>query len=167
MTIHPLFAGFKGEDLYAVAAALGFVAHVDTCLGPLPAVLPTAHAARLLLGGDLAGFYFAGGWGAPGVHCLFFVKPLTALASTCWLAGLGTRVEGWNPSYLHSGVTVLADLQAAGYAAFGDQLGDWPRVVPDDAEKFAEAYALVLDGFAVLTNNVPSSAFEAVALSPG
>lgn len=87
MNIHPLFAGFKGESPYAVGAALGFAIHVETALGQLPAALDPQQRERTREGGDLAGFQFAGGWGAPGAHCLMFAKPLTRLAATWWQAG--------------------------------------------------------------------------------
>lgn len=87
MNFHPLFAGFKGESPYAVGAALGFAVHVETALGPLPPALDQAQRARMCEGGDLVGFHFAGGWGAPGAHCLMFAKPLTRLAATWWQAG--------------------------------------------------------------------------------
>ncbi len=87
MTLHPLFAGFKDFSPYAVGAALGFAIHVDTALGPLPTTLDQPQRARMREGGDLAGFHFAGGWGAPGAHCLMFAKPLTALAVEWWRAG--------------------------------------------------------------------------------
>ena len=41
-------------------------------------------------GGDLVGFQFAGGWSAPGAHCLMFAKPLTEVAAKLWQAGLPT-----------------------------------------------------------------------------
>lgn len=87
MNIHPLFAGFKGESPYAMGAALGFAIHVETALGPLPTSLDQPQRARMREGGDLAGFHFAGGWGAPGAHCLMFAKPLTRMAATWWRAG--------------------------------------------------------------------------------
>lgn len=88
MSIHPLFAGFKGHSPHAVGAALGFAIHVETALGPLPVGLPVEHADRLAFGGDLSGFQWAGGWEAPGVHCLMFAKPLTAMAAAWWQVGL-------------------------------------------------------------------------------
>lgn len=87
MNFHPLFAGFKGESPCAVGAALGFAIHVETALGALPATLDPLQRVRLHEGGDLAGFQFAGGWGAPGAHCLMFAKPLTRMAATLWRAG--------------------------------------------------------------------------------
>ena len=87
MIFHPLFAGFKGASPYAVGAALGFAIHVETALGALPATLDPLQRVRLHEGGDLAGFQFAGGWGAPGAHCLMFAKPLTRMAATLWRAG--------------------------------------------------------------------------------
>lgn len=87
MTLHPLFAGFKGESPYAVGAALGFAIHVETALGALPATLDPLQRVRMHEGGDLAGFQFAGGWGAPGAHCLMFAKPLTRMAASLWRAG--------------------------------------------------------------------------------
>lgn len=87
MNFHPLFAGFKGESPYAVGAALGFAIHVETALGPLPDTLDPRQRARMHEGGDLAGFQFAGGWGAPGAHCLMFAKPLTRNAATWWQTG--------------------------------------------------------------------------------
>ena len=87
MTLHPLFAGFKDFSPYAVGAALGFAVHVDTALGPLPTTLDPLQRARMREGGDLAGFHFAGGWGAPGAHCLMFAKPLTTLAVEWWRSG--------------------------------------------------------------------------------
>lgn len=88
MNFHPLFAGFRGEDPYAVGAALGFAIHVETARGVLPAALNPEQRSRLDHGGDLVGFRFAGGWGAPGVYCLMFAKPLTTVAAKMWQAGL-------------------------------------------------------------------------------
>jgi hypothetical protein len=87
MNLHPLFAGFTESSPYAVGAALGFAIHVETALGALPATLDPLQRARMREGGDLAGFQFAGGWGAPGAHCLMFAKPLTRYAATWWQAG--------------------------------------------------------------------------------
>lgn len=89
MIIHPLFAGFKGEDAFAVGGALGFDVHVETAVGALPVDVPASLRRRLGDAGDLAGFLPAGGWDAPGVHCLLFVKPRTATAMAMWRAGLG------------------------------------------------------------------------------
>lgn len=89
MSMHPLFAGFSGANLYAVGQALGFAVHAECARGALPVWLSAEHRRRQLPGEDLAGFYYAGGWNAPGAHCLLFVKPLTAFAQTCYLAGLG------------------------------------------------------------------------------
>lgn len=96
MNMHPLFAGFDGFSLYAVGQALGFAVHTESALGLLSEVLPADQANRLLPGADLAGFHYAGGWDAPGVHCLLFVKPLTPLAVVCWEAGAnkGVQAEG-------------------------------------------------------------------------
>ena len=88
MTLHPLFAGFNGACPYAMGAALGFAIHVEAVRGALPSVLDPLQRARTGEGGDLAGFQFAGGWGAPGVHCLMFAKPLTRLAAAWWRAGV-------------------------------------------------------------------------------
>lgn len=93
MNIHPLFAGFKDSSPYAVGAALGFAIHVETVLGALPAALDPLQRVRMREGGDLAGFQFAGGWGAPGAHCLMFAKPLTRLAATWWRAGVEDDVS--------------------------------------------------------------------------
>ena len=87
MNMHPLFAGFENSSPYAVGAALGFAIHVETALGALPATLDPLQRARMREGGDLAGFQFAGGWGAPGAHCLMFAKPLTRNAATWWQTG--------------------------------------------------------------------------------
>lgn len=87
MNLHPLFAGFADSSPYAVGAALGFAIHVETALGALPATLDPLQRARMREGGDLAGFHFAGGWGAPGAHCLMFAKPLTRYAATWWQTG--------------------------------------------------------------------------------
>lgn len=86
MNLHPLFAGFTDSSPYAVGAALGFAIHVEAALGAMPATLDPLQRARMREGGDLAGFLFAGGWGAPGAHCLMFAKPLTRLAVTWWEA---------------------------------------------------------------------------------
>ena len=88
MTLHPLFSGFKGESPYSVGAALGFAIHIEAVRGALPSVLDPLQQSRTREDGDLAGFQFAGGWGAPGVHCLMFAKPLTRLAAAWWCAGL-------------------------------------------------------------------------------
>lgn len=164
--MHPLFAGFKDVSPYALGAALGFAVHVDSVRGPLPVELSPEHAARLQAGGELAGFYWAGGWEAPGVvHCLMFVKPLTALASVCWLAGQGHGLVGMRASYLYSGVQALGDLEAVAYAALGEEVAGWPRLQPDDTQLFAEAFALLLDGFMVQTGNarLPLDLLEVVA----
>lgn len=88
MSIHPLFAGFEGHNPHALGAALGFAIHLETALGALPAVLSAQHVERLGFGGELSGFRWAGGWEAPGVHCLMFVKPLTSMAAAWWDVGL-------------------------------------------------------------------------------
>lgn len=88
MRIHPLFAGFAGCDAYRVGDALGFAVHVETGHGPLPGQLPFRQLMRLGGSGDLPGYLFAGGWSAPGVHGLLFVKPLSAMAEAWWRAGL-------------------------------------------------------------------------------
>lgn len=156
MTMHPLFAGFKDVSPYALGAALGFAVHVDAVRGSLPSELPTEAVERLQAGGELAGFHWAGGWESPGrMHCLMFVKPLTALASVCWLAGLGNGLVGMRASYLYSGAQALADLEVAAYAALGEEVVGWPQLRPDDSQLFAEAFALLLDGFMVQTGNAP------------
>ena len=152
--MHPLFAGFKDVSPYALGAALGFAVHVEVSRGSVPSELPPEAVERLQAGGDLAGFYWAGGWEAPGVaHCLMFVKPLTALASVCWLAGLGGQWRELHPSYFYTGAQVLGDLEAALYAAGGESTLGWPRVSADQTQLFAEAFALLLDGFLVQTGN--------------
>lgn len=88
MSFHPLFAGFHGVDPYAVGAALGFAIHVEASRGVLPATLNPAQRSRMDHGGDLVGFQYAGGWQAPGAHCLMFAKPLTPVAAKLWQAGL-------------------------------------------------------------------------------
>jgi len=85
--MHPLFAGFEGASPYAVGAALGFAIHVESALGALPITLNPLQRERMREGGDLAGFHFAGGWGAPGAHCLMFAKPLTRNAAAWWKTG--------------------------------------------------------------------------------
>lgn len=94
MSIHPLFAGFKGSCPHRVGAALGFAVHVESGRGDLPPGLPVEHLTRMQSGGDLAHFHYAGGWQAAGVHCLLFAKPLTALAAQWWCAG----VSAWRPA---------------------------------------------------------------------
>lgn len=91
MKVHPLFAGFKGASPHAVGAALGFAVHVETYRGALPEALPVDHQPRLQEGGDLFGFRFAGGWEAPGAHCLMFAKPLTMMAASWWFVGEGEQ----------------------------------------------------------------------------
>jgi hypothetical protein len=88
MNFHPLFEGFHGVDPYAVGAALGFAIHVEASRGLLPATLNPAQRSRMDHGGDLVGFQYAGGWQAPGAHCLMFAKPLTPVAAKLWQAGL-------------------------------------------------------------------------------
>ena len=90
MNFHPLFSGFHGASPYAVGDALGFAIHVEAELGKLPASLNPEQRARMDRGGDLAGYQFAGGWNAPGAHCLMFAKPLTVVAAKLWQAGLPT-----------------------------------------------------------------------------
>jgi len=92
--MHPLFAGFSGANLYAVGQALGFAVHAECARGALPACLSPEHRQRQLSGEDLAGFHYAGGWDAPGAHCLLFVKPLTAFAEVCLHEGLGYTGAG-------------------------------------------------------------------------
>lgn len=93
MDMHPLFAGFHGVDAYAVGAALGFAIHVEVVRGPLPIELSPAERGRIAARVGLDGFHFAGGWGAPGVHCLMFAKPLTRNAATWWQTGAPCVVE--------------------------------------------------------------------------
>ncbi len=88
MNFHSLFAGFHGADPYVVGAALGFSIHIETSLGALPVSLSPAQRSRMDHGGDLVGFQYAGGWQAPGAHCLMFAKPLTPVAARLWQAGL-------------------------------------------------------------------------------
>lgn len=96
--MHPLFSGFAGANLYAVGQALGFAVHAECGRGALPAWLSVEHRRRQLSGEDLAGFHYAGGWEAPGAHCLLFVRPLTAFAQTCYLAGVGgAEAPDWLP----------------------------------------------------------------------
>lgn len=166
MTMHPLFAGFEGASLYAVGQALGFAVHAESGLGALPPQLPAGHRERQLPGADLHGFHYAGGWEAPAAHCLLFVKPLTALASACWLVGLGDRLQGVRASDFYTGASVLGDLEAAAYAAGGEELAGWPRVTPDASQAFAEAFALLVDGFAVQTGNVPIKHWPPVLAMP-
>ena len=166
MTLHPLFAGFKDVSPYALGAALGFAVHVTSARGPLPVELPPEYVGHLQAGGELAGFQWAGGWEAPGVvHCLMFVKPLTALASACWLAGLGGQWRELRPSYFYTGAQVLGDLETALYAAGGESTLGWPRVGTADTQIFAEAFALLLDGFLVQTGNdeLPLECLEVLA----
>lgn len=93
MNLHPLFAGFNGENPYAVGAALGFAIHIETALGPLPTTLDPLQRARTGEGGDLQHFQFCGGWGAPGAHCLMFAKPLTSMAAELFRVGQGGTVR--------------------------------------------------------------------------
>jgi len=86
--MHPLFAGFQGADPYAVGAALGFLIHVEVVRGPLPAALQVGERERIGDRVSLDGFEFAGGWSAPGAHCLMFAKPLTDHATRWWHASL-------------------------------------------------------------------------------
>lgn len=123
MNFHPLFAGFKGESPYAVGAALGFAIHVETALGALPDTLAPLQRVRMHEGGDLVGFQFAGGWGAPGVHCLMFAKPLTRLAATWWQAGEAEVVRkpklGWEEI-----VDLVSEVQGCEYGrASGSYIG--------------------------------------------
>lgn len=133
MTLHPLFSGFKGDSPYVVGAALGFAIHVETVLGALPSTLDPLQRVRMREGGDLVGFQFAGGWGAPGAHCLMFAKPLTRLAATWWRSGVEDDVP-WVASalrpcpfcagppvvsvgeYSHGAVALLADYGDEGQA---------------------------------------------------
>lgn len=91
MKIHPLFAGFVGQEMTAVGAALGFDLRVVTTRAPL---LPLASEGRELVdgrfadAGGLAAFSVAGSWHAPGVFCTLFARPLTPLALVWWLVGL-------------------------------------------------------------------------------
>lgn len=128
--MHPLFAGFDGFSLYAVGQALGFAVHAESALGPLPAELPTHQSSRQLPGGDLAGFYYAGGWEAPGAHCMLFVKPVTALALACWAAGSDQGVQGAASSalkacpYCSGPPSVSVGAYPSGAAAELDDYGD-------------------------------------------
>lgn len=159
MTLHPLFAGFKGKDWSAVGDALGFTVQVATFRAP-----STWRAAPNLAGlldprFAEAGFLFAGWWSAPGVHCLMYVKPRDATALAWWLIGLGERAQekqgGILASDFYSGASVLQDLEAGAYIAAGDRLEGWPRVTPDQSALFVDAFALLVDGFALHTNNEP------------
>lgn len=58
-------------------------------------------------------------------------------------------------SAIYTGASVLEDLRVSAYAAVGAEARDWPRVSPDHAQQFAEAHALLVDGFAWHTENVP------------
>lgn len=115
MNLHPLFAGFNGVCPYAVGSALGFAIHVEAIRGAMPATLDPLQRARLDEGGDLAAFQFAGGWEAPGVHCLMFAKPLTQLAATWWRAGAAeseggaTSVAGARHAHLHAAALAAVD----------------------------------------------------------
>ncbi|MNP75736.1 hypothetical protein D3C76_1728430 [compost metagenome] len=48
---------------------------------------------------------------------------------------------------------MLGDLEVALYAAGGESTLGWPRVSPDQTQLFAEAFALLLDGFMVQSGN--------------
>lgn len=91
MTIHPLFAGFVGQEMTAVGAALGFDLRVVTTREPL---LPLTDEGRELVecrlasAGGLAVFSVAGSWQSPGVFCTLFARPLTPLSLAWWLTGL-------------------------------------------------------------------------------
>lgn len=157
MTLHPLFAGFKGKDWSAVGDALGFTVQVTTFRAP-----STWRAAPNLSGlidprFAEAGFLFAGWWSAPGVHCLMYVKPRDATALAWWLIGLGERAQekqgGLRASDFYSGASVLQDLETGAYIASGDTLEGWPQVTPDQSALFVEAFALLVDGFASHTDN--------------
>jgi len=58
-------------------------------------------------------------------------------------------------SAIYSGASVLEDLRLSAYAAVGDESRNWPSVVPDQAQQFSEAHALLVDGFAWHTENIP------------
>ena len=91
MKIHPLFAGFVGQDTAAVGAALGFDVRLVTTrqsLLPLNAEGLELIEARFADVGGAEGYSLAGSWQAPGVHCLMFAKPLTPMALVWWLVGL-------------------------------------------------------------------------------
>ena len=64
-------------------------------------------------------------------------------------------LQGTRASDFYTGASVLGDLEAAAYAAGGEALAGWPKVTPDASQVFAEAFALLVDGFAVQTGNVP------------
>lgn len=88
MRVHPLFAGFVGSSIDRVGRALGFELLAEARSGELPATLSYADTDRLAEGGDLAGYRFAGGWAAGGMHCLLFAKPITYTAERLWSAAL-------------------------------------------------------------------------------
>jgi len=81
MKMHPLFAGFTHAQLETAAHALGF-------------------EFRRLRAGDRAseqskrsGFLCMGVWNEEGEGYAGYVRPLTAFAMACWLAGLGQNEQ--------------------------------------------------------------------------
>jgi hypothetical protein len=89
---HPLFNGFVNSCIVKAGSALGFDVCVVSSLEPL---YPLTDQSRLCirksldLHGGPAGFYRVAQFKAPGLYCAAYAKPLTALAMTCYLAGLG------------------------------------------------------------------------------
>lgn len=208
MSTHPLFAGFEKSELVRVGAALGFELRVMTSQQPFfPITAEIAESIRTRLGGSYEGFYRVARWKAPGVYCVAYAKPLTAVAMACYLAGLGRvaqqthksravffryshaasdGLKGWTEDRLsaqargasdalqhglhtlsthavapplasafYSGASVLEDLRLSAYSAVGDDARDWPVVLPDQSQQFSEAHALLVDGFAWHTENIP------------
>ncbi|WP_185867457.1 hypothetical protein [Pseudomonas aeruginosa] len=132
--MHPLFAGFRGEDAHAVGAALGFDVHIETALGVQPAVIPLHLSARLADGGDLMGFMVAGGWDAPGAHCWLLVKPRTEVAHAMYQTGLRQPVAV-------TGVDVqLSNIVAKAYRAGALAVAQNPGAVDASVSRWEEAY---------------------------
>jgi hypothetical protein len=124
MKIHPLFAGFVGQDTAAVGAALGFDVRLVTTrasLLPLDAAALELIEARFADVGGAEGYSLAGSWQAPGVHCLMFAKPLTPMALAWWLVGLrGFDLEARGPGPAvnccpFAGLPVAADLLSGAF----------------------------------------------------
>lgn len=88
MRVHPLFSGFAGMPLDQLGQALGFDLLTEVRPGPLPSHLAFVDEVRLGQFGDLADYYFAGGWESGSQHCLLFAKPTTCSAERIWNAAL-------------------------------------------------------------------------------
>ncbi|EOG5640767.1 hypothetical protein ACRCP3_26855 [Pseudomonas aeruginosa] len=154
--MHPLFAGFRGEDAHAVGAALGFDVHIETALGELPAAIPRQLQSRQGVYGDLSGFWVAGGWEAPGAHCWLLVRPRTKAAAAMWGAGAAggnwQQCEGAAASCARDDGEPSAQAVLSAYLAGIRDSRANPGASGSVLMRWAEAYA----------NSIPARSFDAL-----